>query len=166
MLLIRDVQPDDAKAVAELFNPIIETGLYTTFVEPFTVSFERAFIENFPARGHFLGAFEEGELRGFQVVTPLASSTPALEHIAEIGTYVSLNHHRRGVAGQLFGATLEQAELHGFEKLLAWVRADNAAGLRSYRKCGFAEVGTAKRHAKLGGRYVDVVLLEYLLPGG
>ena len=175
MLLIRDVQPDDAEAVVALLNPIIESGLYTTFVEPFTPSFERAFIESFPARGHFIGAFEDasdsafddahdnGQLRGFQVVTPAPGYTPALDHVAEIGTYVSLDYQQRGVAGQLFSATLERAKLHGFEKLLAWVRADNAAGLRSYRKCGFAEVGTAKRHAKVGGRYVDVVLLEYLL---
>ena len=92
--------------------------------------------------------------------------TPALDHVAEIGTYVSLDYQQRSVAGQLFSATLERAERHGFEKLLAWVRADNTAGLRSYRKCGFAEVGTAKRHAKIGGRYVDVVLLEYLLSNG
>lgn len=163
MLLIRDVQPDDAEAVVALFNPIIETGRYTTFLTPFTAAYERTFIENFPARGHLLGAFEEDELRGFQVVTPLASYTPALDHVAEIGTYVSLDYQQRGVAGQLFGATLERAELHGFKKLLAWVRADNPAGLRSYRKCGFTEVGTAKRHAKIGGQYVDVVLLEYHL---
>ncbi len=166
MLLIRDVQPDDAEAVVALLNPIITTGLYTTFVEPFTASLERAFIEDFPARGHFFGAFDDGQLRGFQVVTPASSYTPALNHVAEIGTYVSLDYQQRGVAGQLFSATLERAERHGFEKLLAWVRADNVAGLRSYRKCGFAEIGTAKRHAKIGERYVDVVLLEYLLPNG
>ena len=172
MLTVRDVQPDDAEAVVALLNPIIEAGLYTTFVEPFTPSFERAFIESFPARGYFLGAFDDafddslanGQLRGFQVVTPAPGYTPALDHVAEIGTYVSLDYQQRGVAGQLFSATLERAERHGFEKLLAWVRADNVGGLHSYRKCGFAEVGTAKRHAKVGGRYVDVVLLEYLLP--
>ena len=170
MLTVRDVQPDDAEAVVALLNPIIESGLYTTFVEPFTPSFERAFIESFPARGHFLGAFEDAsdnkQLRGFQVVTPAPGYTPALDHVAEIGAYVSLDYQQRGVARQLFSVTLERAERHGFEKLLAWVRADNVAGLRSYRKCGFAEVGTAKRHAKVGGRYVDVVLLEYLLPNG
>lgn len=163
MLTVRDVQPGDAEAVVALLNPIIEAGLYTIFLTPFTAVYERAFIESFPARGLFLGAFEEGELRGFQVVTPLMSYTPALEHVAEIGTYVSLGHQRRGVAAELFSVTREQAGAHGFEKLLAWVRADNAAGLRSYRKNGFAEVGVAKRHAKIGGRYVDEVLLEYLL---
>lgn len=163
MLLIRDVQPDDAEAVVALLNPIIETGLYTTFVKPLTVSFERAFMESFPARGNFFGAFDSQQLRGFQVVTPASSFTSALDHVAEIGTYVSLEHQRRGIAGRLFGATCERARANGFEKLLAWVRADNLAGLRSYRKCGFTEVGVAKRHAKIGGRYIDEVLLEYWL---
>ena len=162
MFAIREVRPADAEAVVALFNPIIEAGRYTTFVSPFTVSDERAFIRNFPARGSFLGAFhaQSGQLRGFQVVTAVASYTSALDHVAEIGTYVSLEHQRQGIAGQLHSATFERAKAKGFEKLLAWVRADNEAGLRSYTRYGFERVGVAKRHAKIGGRYLDEVILE------
>ncbi len=165
MFDIRDVRLTDAEEVVDLFNPIIEAGYYTTFVSPFTVSEERAFIQSFPARGSFLGAFhtQSGELRGFQVVTALASYTSALDHVAEIGTYVALEHQRQGIAGHLYSATFERAKAESFEKLLAWVRADNEAGLRSYTRYGFERVGVLKRHAKIGERYVDEVLFERLL---
>lgn len=162
MLSLREIYPDDAEAVVALLNPIIEAGCYTAFVSPFTVAAEREFIEKFPSRGSFLGAFhvELEQLLGFQVVTPVSSYTPALNHVGEIGTYVSLEHHRQGIAGRLYSATFERAKAKGYDKLLAWVRADNEAGLRSYIRYGFERVGVAKRHAKIGERYLDEVILE------
>ena len=146
-------------------NPIIEAGCYTAFTTPFTVRDEELFIQTFPARGSFLGAFhaESGEMLGFQVVTPLASSTQASDHVGEIGTYVGLKHQRQGVAGQLHKATFERTSGGGFRKLLAWVRGDNEAGLRSYTRYGFEKVGVSREHVKIGERYIDEVLLERAL---
>ena len=162
MFSLRDICPDDAEAVVNLLNPIIEVGCYTAFTSPFTVAAELEFIENFPARGNFLGAFHDHELLGFQVVTP-PGQLPAFDHVGEIGTYVRLESHRLGVAGKLYEATFGQTRIKGYEKLVAWVRADNEAELRSYTRYGFQRVGVAKKHAKIGGRYIDEVLLEHHL---
>ncbi len=163
MVSLRDIRLENAEAIVNLLNPIIEAGCYTAFSSPFTVAAELEFIESFPARGSFLGAFHDHELLGFQVVTPL-SQLPAFEHVGEIGTYVRLESQRQGIAGHLYEATFERAKAKGYEKLLAWVRADNEAGLRSYTRYGFQQVGVAKKHAKIGGRYIDEVILEYQLP--
>ncbi len=165
MLVVRNVQLSDATEVVTVINPIIETGCYTTFITPFTVHNEQVFIQNFPAKGSFLGAFDtrSEKLLGFQVVTPLASYTSASDHVAEIGTYVALEHQRQGVAGKLYQATFERAKKVGFRKLLAWVRADNEAGLRSYTRYGFEKVGVAKQHARIGELYIDEVLFEIIL---
>ena len=162
MFIIREVRLADAEEIVALFNPIIEAKCYTTFVSPFTVSEEQEFIQNFPTRASFLGAFhaQSKHLRGFQVVTPMASYISALDHVGEIGTYVSLDHQRQGIAGYLYRETFERAKTKGFEKLLAWVRADNEAGLRSYTRYGFERVGIAKRHAKIEKRYLDEVIFE------
>lgn len=164
MFVIRDVDTGDAAKIVAVINPIIEAGCYTTFNTPFTVRDEQIFIQNFPDRGSFLGVFDiEETLLGFQVVTPLASYTSALDHVAEIGTYVGLEHQRQGTAGQLYKATFERAKRDGFRKLLAWIRADNEAGLRSYTRYGFEKVGVAKQHAKIGNAYVDEILFEVML---
>ena len=52
-LHIRDATPDDAAAIVAIFNPIIETGLYTVFDAPFTVEFERTYIQSLPERAIF-----------------------------------------------------------------------------------------------------------------
>lgn len=36
-LLIREVRPDDVKAIVGILNPIIESGLYSALDTPFTV---------------------------------------------------------------------------------------------------------------------------------
>jgi len=49
--------------------------------------------------------------------------------------------------------------------IFTFVRADNAAALATYRAHGFEIVGTARRHAKIDGRYIDEILIEKPLDG-
>ena len=86
--------------------------------------------------------------------------THAFDHVGVIGTYVDLSRRRQGIGTRLFAATFEAARAKGYEKLFSYVRADNDAGLNAYLKHGFRIVGTAERHAKIGGRYIDEVLIE------
>lgn len=79
-----------------------------------------------------------------------------------LGTYVDLGCRRQGIASALFDATFE-ARRKGYEELFTFVRADNPAALATYRKHGFAIVGTARRHAKISGAYLDEVVIERLL---
>jgi L-amino acid N-acyltransferase YncA len=164
-LLIRDVRPEDAEAILQVFNPIINAGLYTIFVTPFTAEAEREFIVNFPSRGVFHVAVRVGDgcVVGFQNVEPFATYTHAFDHVGVIGTYVDLDCHRLGIASKLFEATFKAARLKGYEKLSAFVRADNPAAVAAYLKQGFQVIGTALRHAKINGRYIDEVLIEKFL---
>ena len=36
-LLIRNAEPDDARGIVSVFNPIIEAGSFTLFDTPFTI---------------------------------------------------------------------------------------------------------------------------------
>lgn len=159
-IVIREATPADAGAIAGILNPIIVSGLYTALDTPFSVEDERAFIERFPPRGIFHVALLDGEVAGFQNVEPFATYTSAFDHVGVIGTYVSLDCRRRGIGGRLFAATFAAARRQGFEKLFAFVRSDNPAALEVYRRHGFEIIGTARRHAKIAGRYVDEIMIE------
>jgi L-amino acid N-acyltransferase YncA len=159
-IVIRDATPGDAEAIAGILNPIIVSGLYTALDTPFSVADERAFIERFPARGVFHVALIDGEVVGFQNVSPFATYTAAFDHVGVIGTYVSLERRRTGIGGRLFAATFAAARRQRFEKLFAFVRSDNPAALDAYRRHGFDVIGTARRHAKIAGRYVDEIMIE------
>ena len=112
------------------------------------------------SRGIFHLAVDDDRVVGFQNVEPFASYTHAFDHVGIIGTYVDLELRRRGIASRLFAATFEAAQRKGYEKLFAFVRSDNPVALQTYLRHGFETIGTARRQARINGRYVDEVLIE------
>jgi L-amino acid N-acyltransferase YncA len=161
MLIVRDVIPADAESIVGILTPIIEARIYTVFDTPFSVDAERDYIVKFASRGVWKVAHEpDGRVVGFQVLEPFATYTKAFDHVGTLGTYVALGQRRQGIAKALFAATLEAARQKGYEKIFTFVRADNPAALATYQAQGFAVIGTARRHAKIGGRYVDEILIE------
>ncbi len=159
------VKSSDAEAIVGILNPIVEAGIYTAFDTPFTVEGEREYISNFPARGVFLVAGDprDHSLVGFQSMEPFARYTHAFDHVGMLGTYVGLSRRRQGIASCLFGATFKAARDKGYEKIFTFIRADNPVAMAVYRKYGFHIVGTAEKHAKINGGYVDEIIVEKLL---
>lgn len=164
-LVVRDARPDDAEAIVGILNPIIEAGVYTALDTAFTAETEREFILNFPQRGIFHVAVrcDNNKVVGLQNVEPFATFTHAFDHVGVIGTFVDLLYQRQGVSKSLFRATFETARRKGYEKIFTYVRADNPVALTSYLHHGFRVIGTAQRHAKLNGKYVDEVIIERFL---
>jgi L-amino acid N-acyltransferase YncA len=168
-LIIRRATLDDAAGMVALLNPIIEARIYTAMDTPLTLESQREWIESFPERGVFLVALEaleatgdgaEGRLVGMQDVTPFLEVGRAFDHVGVMGTFVALDCHRRGIAARLFEAMYAAARDVGYEKIFTFIRADNEAGLRAYRGQGFEVIGTAKRHVKIDGRYIDEIMVE------
>ena len=139
--------------------------MYTVLDTPLTADAERAFIRSCSARGVFLVAIDpaDGTVVGFQNTQPLVTYTHAFDHVGETGTYVDLSRRRQGIATQLFQASFAMALEKGYEKIFTFVRADNPAALQTYLHHGFYVVGTARRHARVRGRYVDETLIEKFL---
>lgn len=162
---VRPVHPDDAAGVAGVLNPIIVARTFTALDTPVSVEAEREFITRYPDRGifHVAVAGTTGPIVGFQNVEPFADYTHAFDHVGVIGTYVDLTRRRQGMGAELFGAMLEAAPAKGYEKLFAFVRADNLPALFTYLRYGFRAIGNARRHARIDGRYIDEILIERLL---
>ncbi len=164
-LVVRQVTLDDAEGITNVLNPIIIEGLYTVLDTTFTPEEEKEFIAQFPERGVFTVALSgsDSTVIGFQNIEPFAQYTKAFDHVGIIGTFVCENARGLGVSKELFNSTFEVAKQKGYEKLFAYVRSDNERALAAYLKQGFEIVGTAKKHAKVRGEYVDEVLIEKFL---
>ena len=162
---VRDVRPEDARGIVQVFNPIIEAGKYTAFVTPFTTKQEREYIENLHPRGIFHVAVlpQDQRIVGFQSLEPFSGYTKAFDHVGVLGTFIDLDYRRMGIGRTLFGATLKVAKKKGYEKLFTFILKDNDEGLAIYLKQGFEIVGTARKHAKINGRYIDEIIVEKLL---
>jgi len=164
-VLIRDAKPDDAAGIVSLFNPIIEARSFTLFDTPFTIEAERSYIAGLAPRDIFHVAVRASDnaVVGFQSMAPFATYTHAFDHVGVIGTYVDLESRRQGIAKCLFHATFEAARRKGYEKIFTYIRADNPVALATYKQHDFRIIWKADRHAKLHGRFVDVIIVERLL---
>ena len=60
-------------------------------------------------------------------------------------------------------ASFAAARANGYEKIFTDMSADNLASLCYHLSLGFSVVGTARGHARLRGRDLDVVFVEKFL---
>jgi phosphinothricin acetyltransferase len=84
--------------------------------------------------------------------------------IGEFSMYVHRDWRRRGVGDLLLAGLINEAERTGLWKLLSRIFPFNAASRALCRKHGFREVGVYEKHARLDGRWRDVVIVERLIP--
>ena len=163
---VRIARPDDAEGMLCVMNPIIEDGSYTVLDAALTVEGQREFITNFPERGvfHVAERVEDQSIVGIQDVAPFDDQwTHAFDHVGVISTFVDLSLRRQGIGKQLFQATFDAARRKGFEKLFTYIRADNHAAQAAYLHHGFRIIGTAERHARINGVYIDEIMVERFL---
>ncbi len=161
---IRRAVPDDAAGVAAVLNAIIVSGRHSLLDTPFSVADERAYIEDLPARGFLHVAEAPAGIVGFQTVIPWNTFvTREFDHVATMGTYVDEACRRRGVGGMLARASFAAALDLGYDKVFTDLRADNLDSLAYHLALGFTVVGAARRHARVGGRDVDVLFIERFL---
>ena len=83
--------------------------------------------------------------------------------IAEFSVYVARAYRGNRAGGAALAALLREAEDAGFWKLLSRIFVENVASRALCRSLGFREVGVYEKHAKLGGDWRDVVVVECLM---
>lgn len=84
--------------------------------------------------------------------------------IGEFSVYLAKNARGKGIGRQLLEALIEAARAQGYWKLLSRIFTFNTASRALCRAVGFREVGTYEKHGRLDGRWLDVVIVERLIP--
>jgi L-amino acid N-acyltransferase YncA len=84
--------------------------------------------------------------------------------IGEFSIYLDRAARGRGLGRLLLEALIREAARLGYWKLVARIFPFNTASLALCRSCGFRVVGTYEKHARLDGRWLDVVIVERLIP--
>jgi phosphinothricin acetyltransferase len=165
-VVVRRAVPADAEAVAAVHNQGIAARTATFETEPRTADDRRRAIEAAAAPGGrfpILVAEAGGRVLGWG---SLAEHSPraCYRGIAECSVYVDAAARGRGVGAALLGALVDEARGRGFWKLVSRAFPFNAASRAMCRRAGFREVGVYARHARLDGAWLDVVIVERLIP--
>lgn len=151
--------PEDASAIAKIYNQGIEDRVATFETEPRTA----ADIQSWLSKHYTVVVVEEGDdIIAFAATFPYRKRQ-CYVGVREFSVYVERSARGKG-AGRLAMETLIMASRkRGEWKLLSRVFPENGASLKLLRNLGFREVGTYKNHARLDGEWRDVVIVELLI---
>ena len=160
---IRAATLDDAPAIAKIYNQGIEDRVATYETEPRSAEEQQAWLRAVADRFPTIVAQIDGEIAGWASAGPYRTRE-CYRGIGEFSIYVRRDWRGRGVGDLLIAALINEAERLGLWKLLSRIFPFNAASRALCRKHGFREVGVYEKHARLDGRWLDVVIVERLIP--
>lgn len=96
---------------------------------------------------------------GFRPPTSLVSNN----HVYEIHIAVHPAYQRQGIGKSLMDSMIKHAKREGIRKLRLRVLSSNLAALSFYKEYGFVEEGRLGSEFHIAGRYVDDILMRYML---
>ena len=159
---IRIASVEDAAAIAEIYNQGIEDRVATFETEPRSAEDQQAWLRAIAGRYPAVVAQIDGEITGWAGAGPYRDRE-CYRGIGEFSIYVRRDWRGRGVGDLLVVALISEAERLGLWKLLSRIFPFNEASRALCRKHGFREVGIYEKHARLDGRWLDVVIVERLI---
>ncbi len=168
---IRPATPDDAAAIAFIYNAGIRERIATFETEERTPDERRQWLAGHDA-GHPVVVATLPDTDGAdaaEIVVGWASTDgyrprACYAGIAEFSVYIHPEYRGQGIGKPLMGGLLAAAERVGLWKLVSRVFVENTPSRALLSRVGFREVGIYEKHGKLDGVWRDVVIVERLIP--
>ncbi|HEX7125677.1 MAG TPA: arsinothricin resistance N-acetyltransferase ArsN1 family A [Thermodesulfobacteriota bacterium] len=158
----RLARPDDAAAIARIYNEGIEDRVATFETALRSAEDIARLLAERGDRYPTVVAERDGAVVAWAGCGPYRSRA-CYAGIGEFSVYVGREARGTGAGRAVLAALIAESEARGLWKLLSRIFPENAASLALCRRLGFREVGVYRRHARLDGAWRDVVIVERLL---
>ena len=160
--IVRPARPEDAAAVAQIYNQGIEERIATFETEPRSPEQMAAWLAEKAGRYPVLVAERDGRVVAWAGTGPY-NPRACYDGIATFSVYADREARGTGAAQAALQGLIEACERAGFTKLVSRIFPENARSRGLCQKVGFREVGIYRRHGKLDGVWRDTVIVERLL---
>ncbi|GLV61016.1 N-acetyltransferase [Dictyobacter sp. S3.2.2.5] len=161
---IRAATHEDATLIASIYNQGIDDRSATLETQLRTPEERAAWLAARGPRHPVLVAVDtEDTVVGWGSLNPF-NPRPAYDYVADFSIYVDRRQRGRGIGDALLSALEMRAASIGYHKLVLAAFPHNKAGLRLYENHGFQRVGVYHEQGRLDDRWVDVIIMEKILP--
>jgi len=161
-LSTRRATPDDAAAIAAIYNEGIADRIATFETEPRSAEQIATQLREKGDRFPTIVAEQDGRIVAWAGAGPYRAR-PAYAGVAEHSVYVARAARGQGVGRVVLDALCRAYAERGFWKIISRIFPENTASLAVHERCGFRVVGVYRRHGKLEGAWRDCVIVERLL---
>ena len=161
--VLRLATVDDAEAIRSIYNVEVTTSTVTFDLEPRTLEVQRDWLAARSGAHSAIVAVEGGQVIGFASLSPW-KDRPAYRTSVEDSVYVHREHQGKGVGRALLSRLVEVANESGFHAVFGRIVGGHEASIALHQALGFEIIGVEKEVGRKFGRWLDVVVVEKLLP--
>jgi phosphinothricin acetyltransferase len=153
----------DAEPIRQIYNLEVTTSTVTFDLVPRTLEQQEEWLAKRSGAHAVLVAEEAGVVVGFASLSPYRDRA-AYSTTVEDSIYIAREHQGRGVGKRLLGDLVEVARQHGFHAMMARIVGGHEASIALHTAVGFTTVGVEREVGRKFGQWLDVVLMQRLLP--
>lgn len=157
--MIRPARPDDATAIAAIWNRLITTTTHTFT----TLERSAADIATQIAAGTPWWVALDGEtVVGHATYGPFRSG-PGYARTMEHSVHLADTAHRKGLGRALMTAIEDHARAAGVHVMVAGISGENGTGQAFHAAVGYDRCGLVRQAGQKWGRFIDLVLMQKIL---
>lgn len=158
---IRNVTPEDAAQVAEIYNYYIKNTHQTFETEQISAEEMRARIAKVSANYPYVVAEEDGIIYGYAKANQFRMRR-AYAYSAEVSVYVRSDAKQKGIGTRLYEKLFEELRQTDIHAIIAGISLPNDGSVRFHEKLGFEKVAHFREVGYKLGRWVDVGYWELI----
>lgn len=160
--MIRPATLDDARTIADLWNPWIRDTAVTFSSAQKTPADISRMISERAASGHAFLLAQDGNLSGFATYAQFRGG-PGYATCMEHTIVLQPTARGKGTGRALMSALEACARAGGAHQMIGAVSGENTEGRAFHQAIGYREVGVVARAGFKFGRFMDLVLMQKFL---
>ena len=159
---IRSASVADADAINAIYNHYVRTSTATFDTDEMTAEGRLAWLEQHVGAHPAIVAVRDGVVVGWGSLSRWGTRC-AYQHTVEISTYIAPDATGGGIGPALCRDLLERARDIGHHAIVSQIVHENEASLKMADRLGYERVGTLRQVGRKFERWLDVVLMEYVI---
>ena len=159
---IRTATTSDADAINHIYNHYVRTSTATFDTEEMTAERRLGWLAEHAGEYPSIVAVRDGAIVGWGSLSRWGTRC-AYRHTVEVSTYIAPDSTGGGLGPALCDDLLARARVIGHHALISQIVHENEASLKMAARLGYEHVGTLKQVGRKFDRWLDVVLMEYVI---
>jgi len=159
---VREAIVQDIQRITEIHNQAIIDRESLRDITPHPLKERLAWFKSLGNREAVIVAEIGNNVVGFCALQPF-SPEEAFAHIGIPTIWIEKDFRAKGIGQKLAGKVHTLAKKRGYRKLMFFAYSFDREKMGYFKELGYEEVGVFKGHAKIKGKYMDVLAMERFL---
>jgi phosphinothricin acetyltransferase len=163
VLVIREATTEDLQPITDIYADAVLNTVATLDTVPPTLESRADWLQHHGGRFPVIVAVMDGTVVGWASLS-VWNDRGAYTHTAESSVYVSRAHRRRGIGASLLASIETRARRLNYHVIIARVVASNETSLKLVHAAGYEDVGIIREVGYKFGTWLDMCVLQLILP--